>query len=145
MAPGRDEQGESLVTQWTIGQKLYSGIGITAVVVIAMVAGARYAQSTLSETVGDLSLTIGPNIRYAGELRFLGESFTSASSNNILLAAQADAIGLEENRKKMEAIHAAFMSTAHELERTAPDQELKDLARQFVVVMDAFAAKGMAI
>jgi methyl-accepting chemotaxis protein len=131
--------------KWTIGKKLYSGIGLLVVVVVAMAAGGMYAQSGLSDSVHDLSLKIGPNIRSVGQLRFLSESFRSANRYNVILAAQRNTEALEANRKKMVDIHAEFTKTAQELEKNAPVEALKDLARQSVTAMDAFAEKGMEI
>jgi methyl-accepting chemotaxis protein/methyl-accepting chemotaxis protein-1 (serine sensor receptor) len=131
--------------QWTIGKKLYSGLGLLALVVVAMAAGGMYSQSKLSDSVDQVTLKIGPNIRYVGQLRFLSEAFRSANRYNVILAAQRNAEALETNRKKMEDLHAEFTKTAKELEQNAPIEELKDLARQSVTAMDAFAAKGMEI
>ena len=131
--------------QWTIGKKLYSSIGALALVIVAMVVGGKYTQSELGSSIHNLSEKIGPNIRSVGQLRFLSESFRSANRYNVILAAQRSAEGLETNRRKMEELHAEFTKTARELEQNAPVEELKSLARQSVLAMDAFAAKGMEI
>jgi methyl-accepting chemotaxis protein len=130
---------------WTIGRKLYSSIGALALVGVATAGGGKYAQSQLGASVEELSTTIGPNIRSVGQLRFLSESFRSANRYNVILAAQRSAEGLETNRRKMEEIHAEFTKTARELEQNAPTEELKDLARESVRAMDAFAVKGLEI
>jgi methyl-accepting chemotaxis protein len=131
--------------QWTIGRKLYSSIGLLAVVVVVMAAGGEYSQSQLGRSVEELSTIIGPNIRSVGQLRFLSESFRSANRYNVILAAQHSPEALETNRKKMEEIHTEFTRTARALEQNASIEELKDLARQSVQAMDAFAAKGRDI
>jgi methyl-accepting chemotaxis protein len=131
--------------KWTVGKKLYTSIGLLAVVVVAMAAGGMYSQSRLSASVSNLSLRTGPNIRYVGQLRFLAESLNSADRNNIILAAQGDPTALEANRKKMEELHAEFTKTANDFEQNASTEELKQLARQSRVAMDASVARGMEV
>jgi methyl-accepting chemotaxis protein len=131
--------------QWTIGKKLYSGIGLLTLVVVVMAAGGMYSQSHLGESIDALSVKIGPNIRSVGQMRFLSESFRSANRYNVILAAQRNAEALATNRKKMDQLHADFTTVARQLENNAPIEALKDLARQSVTAMDAFAAKGMEI
>src|ERR1043166_7358248 len=130
---------------WTIGKKLYSGIAVLTVVIVAMVVAGKFAQSKISDNVDTLALKVGPNIRYIGEMRYLAETFRSADRYAVILAAQHDAAGLEVVRKKMEAAHADFGKTATLLEQNSAVEEVKALARQSIVAMDAYAAAGMEI
>ncbi len=130
---------------WTIGRKLYSGMGLLAVVTVAMAAGGVYSQSQLSNSIEELSTRVGPNIRYGGEMRYLAEAFRSADRRAVILSSNRDSAGLESLGREMEATHAEFLKTAKALEENTRIDEVKALARESVVAMNEYAAAGMEV
>src|ERR1043166_2731564 len=130
---------------WTIGKKLYSGLGVLALVTMARAAAGIYAQSQMTVSIDLLASKVGPNIRHIGQMRYLAETFRAANRYSVILSSQRDTAGLETVRKKMEDAHAAFTKEAAALEQNTPVPEVKELARQSIVAMDAYFAGGMEI
>jgi methyl-accepting chemotaxis protein/methyl-accepting chemotaxis protein-1 (serine sensor receptor) len=127
--------------QWTIGKKLYSCVGLLALVVGAMTVGGMYSQRQLSANIDELEEKVAPNLQRAEELVYLTEAYRSANRYNVILAAQRNGGALEKNREKMKEIQAEFTKKSEELEKETDVADVKTLAREIVLAMNAFAAK----
>ena len=131
--------------QWTIGKKLYTGIGTLAVVGVAIVATDYVKLGEVETGLSDVVNKTAKNLERTERLRYLGEAYRSGNRYNIILAAERNAAGLEQNRKKMESLNAEFLKVAGELEQASRVAEVKGLARDAQVSMKEFDAKCMDI
>ena len=106
--------------QWTIGKKLYSCLGLLAVVIVLMITGGVFSQRQIGGGLEELSGKVIPGLQRADEMKFLAEAYRAANRYNVILAMQHDSDGLEKNRQKMERPACRVQPKAEDLRRV-PD------------------------
>jgi methyl-accepting chemotaxis protein len=131
--------------KWTIGKKLYSGLGLLAIAVTAMIAGGTYSQAKIEGNVEDLAHRVAPNLQYAEQMKYIAQTYRSANRYNVILSAQHNGPAIEKNRKEMDALHEEFRKTAEKLRENTRVDEVKTLVGQAIDAMNKFDAKCLEI
>ncbi len=130
---------------WTLGRKLYSGIGLLACVIVAMGVAGAYTETLIDENVEELALKTAPNLQLAEELKYIAQTYRSANRYNVVLAYTNDAAGVEQNRRTMDELHAEFNEKAEQLRLSSDRADVKDMVREALAAMTEFDGKCVEI
>ena len=130
---------------WTIGKKLYTNIGLLAVVIISMAVGAFYVQGKLGATATQLATKTSLNLQRAMEMQKRVANYRALNRLNIIQAFNKNTQGFAQTKQLMAEDLKGFEQAASEIEKNSSVEAVRALARDSIVASKAFEAKVAVI
>ncbi|MFN8060408.1 MAG: methyl-accepting chemotaxis protein [Vicinamibacterales bacterium] len=130
---------------WTIGKKLYGGVGALALALALLVAASVYGVRLLHESIADLASEVAPNLALAKEIWGQSDTMALNARNAVIAAAQHDAAAVTAAKNGARAAVDRLKTDVDALHENAKLERVRDLTQEMTKEADAWWAASIGI
>jgi methyl-accepting chemotaxis protein len=131
--------------EWTIGKKLYSGVGALVLALALLAAGSAYGTRALHQSIVELASKDAVNLALALELKGKGETLALQARNAVIAGLRQDAAGVASARNVAKATSDAMKAEARTLRANADLERVRELSREIDNELDAWWAASTIV
>jgi methyl-accepting chemotaxis protein/methyl-accepting chemotaxis protein-1 (serine sensor receptor) len=131
--------------EWTIGRKLYGGVGALVAALALLAAGSAYSTRTLHGTVIDLTSKVAVNLALAIKLQGDAETLALQARQAVLAGLRHDAPGVAEAKNAAKATADVMKADTGKLHANADLQRVRELSQDIATAVDAWWAASTVV
>jgi len=127
-----------LFMEWTIGKKLYGGVGALVAALALLAGGSAYSTRDLHGMVLELTSKVAVNLGLAIKLQGDGETLALQARNAVIAGLRHDAAGVAEARNAARATADAMKADTKKLHANADLSRVRELSQNIDTAVDAW-------